>query len=96
MENKDVLSTENISFHALSATEWRVLDNRYPRHSIDALLGFVACQGSTYYMTRMNHPLEAERCSSLQKAAQFLVREAARANGATADSHRGALATSAS
>lgn len=88
MENKDVLSTENISFHALSATEWRVLDSRYPKHSIDALLGFVACQGSTFYMTRMNHPLEAARCSSLEKVAEFLASEA------RAESHRGALATS--
>ena len=84
MDRSDVLTVEDIYFHPLSATEWRVLDNRHPAHSIDALLGFVARQGSTYYSTRMHHPLEAEQCASLEKVAGFFVREAERESGSAA------------
>lgn len=78
MDHSEVLTVENIDFRPLSTTEWRVLDTRHPAHSIEALLGFVACQGSTYYATRMHHPLEAEQCPSLDAVAEFFVREAQR------------------
>lgn len=61
----------DIEFHPLSATEWRVSDRRYPRHSIDALLGFVARHGHYYYATRMHHPLEAAPFTSLDDVAQY-------------------------
>lgn len=59
----------DIEFHPLSDTEWRVSDRRHPRQSIDALLGFVARQGSLYYATRMHHPLEAAPFTSLDDVA---------------------------
>ena len=61
----------DIEFHPLSATEWRVSDRRFPRQSIDALLGFVALNGDFYYATRMHHPLEATPLRSLDAVAQF-------------------------
>ncbi len=78
MDRTNVLTVEDIDFHPLSATEWRVLDRRYPAHSIDALLGFVARQESTYFATWMHHPLAAEQCTSLKRVAEYFVREAAR------------------
>jgi len=61
----------DVEFHPLSATEWRVSDRRFPRQSIDALLGFVARQGDFYYATRMHHPLEAAPLASLNKVAEY-------------------------
>lgn len=61
----------DIEFHPLSATEWRVSDRRFPRQSIDALLGFVARQGDYYYATRMHHPLEAAPLTSLDRVAEY-------------------------
>lgn len=61
----------DIEFHPLSATEWRVSDRRYPRQSIDALLGFVARQGNYYYATRMHRPLEAAPLASLDDVAHY-------------------------
>lgn len=61
----------DIEFHQLSATEWRVCDRRFPRESIDALLGFVAKHGDRYYATRMHHPREAAPLASRDLVAGF-------------------------
>lgn len=61
----------DIEFHPLSATEWRVSDRRFPRQSIDALLGFVAKHGDHFYATRMHHPREAAPLASLDVVAGF-------------------------
>ena len=73
MDDTSALTVEDIRFHPLSANEWRVSDARFPRQSIAALLGFVAQKGSTFYVTRMNHPLEASTFRSLDDVADHFV-----------------------
>ncbi len=67
------LQVADVEFHPLSATEWRVCDRRYPRQSIDSLLGFVARQGEFFYATRMHHPLEVAPLASLDGVAAYFV-----------------------
>lgn len=69
----------DIQFHPLSVNEWRVSDRRFPKESIDALLGFVAKKGDYFYATRMHHPLEATPLSSLDRVAAFFAMSAAQA-----------------
>lgn len=67
------MEVADVAFHPLSATEWRVSDSRFPKESIDALLGFVARQGDFFYATRMHHPFEAMPLPSLEHVAEFFV-----------------------
>ncbi|HEV7956570.1 MAG: hypothetical protein JWL94_594 [Microbacteriaceae bacterium] len=69
----DPLAAADIVFHALSDTEWRVTDRRFPTQSIEALLGFVAKKGAFFYATRMHRPFEAEPLPSLDRVAEFFV-----------------------
>lgn len=68
-------SISEIEFYPLSAIEWRVSDRRFPRHSIEALLGFVAKQGEFYYVTRMRHPLESTPLANLELVARLFASE---------------------
>ena len=65
------ITADDVVFNPLSANEWRVSDRRFPRESIEALLGFVAQKGARFYATRMNHPLEASSFGSLELVARF-------------------------
>ena len=62
---------KDVQFTPLSSTEWRVSDRRYPEQSIEALLGFVARHGDSFYATSMDHPAEAIPMSSLDTVARF-------------------------
>jgi hypothetical protein len=64
--------SQGIDFYPLSATEWRITDSTLAKNSIEALLGFVAYHAAMFYVTRMNHPLEASPFDSLEAVAMFL------------------------
>ncbi|MBC7724774.1 MAG: hypothetical protein H7146_08500 [Burkholderiaceae bacterium] len=65
----------DVAFQALSLTEWRVCDRRYPVHSIDALLGFVVKSGLTFELTRIAVPGEAIPLPSLEAVAEFFAND---------------------
>lgn len=59
----------DIEFDQLSSHEWRVSDRRFPRHSIDSLLGFVARNGDEYLVTRIDRPGDARSHATLDAVA---------------------------
>lgn len=89
MDTPSALSVEDVEFFALSAHEWRISDRRHPRHDIVALLGFVARKDGDFYVTRMDHPLEATRFGSLDQVAEFFASGIENASGSQPEFTRG-------
>lgn len=64
----------HLDFQTLTPNDWRIVDVRLPEGSVDALVGFVACQDGMFYATRMRHPLESVPFASLNAVANFIMR----------------------